>query len=216
MHPLRCASLTGYGNVLLVVSLFVVFPPIETLQTAEKTVQLPVGIARIPTEIFDPASLSILTCVIIAYCSAHAQALHVQLFNRTILGTPSLSRECSIRDWHDALRLHSVLRVASLSELIPSKWVKVKCSYRFLLKTLSLIVTFAPATVALAFAVRRYCRIEVTGYSIYIRYVVLLLAAAAAVPLLQLILYEITLNVKREDEEKQSGTDDTNADSLAK
>jgi hypothetical protein len=158
-----------YWLALVALSLFVTSPPAAT----GGKVQLPLGLGMVDEASFGFVTVMMVSALVVAFCSAHAQVLRVQVFINGILDSrrpgPSEAGCPNERDYYDALREPAVTRVAPLAQIARGKHQffseKRKVSrgvkhatgvYYLYLKVLTILIYFGLPAVALRLAIHRY------------------------------------------------------------
>lgn len=152
--------------LLVVVSLLVVLP-----RSPDQRVTLPFELGSVEASYFVFVALPMLSVLVIAFCTSHAQTIRVQLLAyRTFASKTNTSTDnLDIRDLFDALRIPSVSRVAPLAQVLRGKhqffpdkpncprWIVYTTAvYYVLLKILCIIVYLGFPAGALIIACSQY------------------------------------------------------------
>ena len=190
-----------YWLVLLVIGVFAAVPK----KVSNGYIELPFKLGSIEEHDYVLLGLLMLTVIIIAFCSAHAQTLRVQEFIHRMLcknSFGSMPGGHDGRDYFDALRHPAITRVAPRPQLARGKHQffvdkddvsqhrkSITLIYYLFLKLLSILIYFGLPVTALFIAVSRYATTThcFEGYT----WLVLPFVAGAVITLIQLIFYEI-------------------------
>ena len=190
-----------YWLVLLVASTFVAFPG----DVKSGMIQLPFNLGKVYQQDFSVVGLLMVSVLVIAFCSAHAQVLRVQSFVHRMLENNALGEMPGGhdgRDFFDALRVPSITRVAPLPQLVrgrnqffidkvkvPNGTLIATGMYYAFLKILSIFVYFGFPVLALTVAVSRYRNPAEGGP--HLEWLVWPFVVGAAITLIQLLIYEV-------------------------
>lgn len=194
--------------VTMSASLLVLLPRSVSSTSPAQDITLPFQIGAVDPAAFYPVAFAMLSVLLVAFCSAHAQQVRAQKLAQGVLdslrGTINLPPGISMRELFDMFRMPSVTRVAPLAQLLRGKyqfhdqapncptWLRIASAVFYLvLKLVAAAVYFVLPGLALW-----YSFVKTTAVSLATWMFVLLAAMGfvAAFSLLEVIVTDLLYN----------------------